>query len=456
MCASCSESWAGTAPRALRLWLTLGLIWFVSLVSTSAAPAATTSKSTAPADTGGFSVRVREEGRTTLPPSARRAIERAKQEAEAKAGRIPTPPTPPTPGIPHEPNMDEGDDYVRFGEDITIPEGKTIDGDVVAIGGDVTVYGHVTGDCVSVGGTVQVRGKGVVDGDVVAMGGGVNTTDSGSVGGSNVSLGSFPFKHSDRFWPMVWCFGAVGTGIWVFMTIIRLALTLFFAWLALLLAKERMTYAVESMYQAFGRSFLWGLAGLGIAIMVVPTATIVIILVGAIAVAILAITIIGIPVAILLLIAMVLAIVGMVLALLLAMFLGYLNGAMFLGQRILGRPASAPGRPLVAILIGASLLAALHVASRLIGLVGVLVFHPIAIALGIAAGALVVILTIAGFGAMIMTRFARGPRGEGAVGAQWWPPSRPRAGAERPVEPQPSAAGPAGPAPPEGGSSDAP
>jgi hypothetical protein len=132
------------------------------------------------------------------------------------------------------------------------------------------------------------------------------------------------------------------------------------------------------MYSRFGRSFLWGLAGFAGSLVALPAAIILLILVGAIAIAILAITIIGIPVAILLLIALILGIVGLVLGLVIAVFLGFLNGAMFLGQRVradLGRGK----KPLLAITVGVLLITALKVA-KLIGLVGLIVFHPIAIA----------------------------------------------------------------------------
>jgi hypothetical protein len=91
---------------------------------------------------------------------------------------------------------------------------------------------------------------------------------------------------------------------------------------------------------------------------------------------------------------------------------------------VLGRDSIRARNPLLAFLVGAALFAVLQIAGKLIGLVGFVLFHPIAIALGIAAGALAVILTIAGFGAMVITRFASGPRGEGAIGSQWWPPGK--------------------------------
>jgi len=117
---------------------------------------------------------------------------------------------------------------------------------------------------------------------------------------------------------------------------------------------------------------------------------------------------------------------------------------MFLGQRILGRNAPLAKKPLAAILVGLALIFVIGLAGHLLQLVGLLVFHPLAIALGIAAGALASIVTTSGFGAMLLTRFASGPRGAGAVGSQWWPSSGPSPAATPAV------------APPAGGSSDAP
>ena len=469
------------APHSLSLlpWLLL-LTGLVLAAGRAGGATPTPPKPPTPPDTtGGFRVRVSEEGEPSSlkirrqEERIRREVERAKREAARVRANLPQPPdVPDRPDIP-DVDLDSNDNnLVRFGEDIVIPADKVIDGDVVAIGGDVTVYGRVKGDCVSVGGTVNVKDKGVVEGDAVSMGGGVATSDSASVGGSNVSLGS-PWTHSHAFWPMVGLFGAVGTGIWLVHTLVRLALTVFLAWLVMLLARERMVYAVDMMYERFGRSFLWGLAGISGSLIALLPAIVLLVLVGAIAIAILAITIIGIPVAIVLLLALILAIVGLVLGLAIAVFLGFLNGAMFLGQRVLGRTSERGKNPLVAIAVGVLLITGIKVAGKLIGLVGLIVFHPIAIALGIATGALAAILTIAGFGAMMQTRFARGPHGEGLPSGRWWPRRRPSpaaapAGApgvvsEAPITGAASVATPPPPPPPppsppivEGGTSDAP
>ncbi len=460
MRASHSRTRARTVPiqiwipwMFIALWTALALTW--GLASEASTARKTTASDTTTGD-GGFTVRVKEEGATSKVGAAervRRAVEQAKEarraREEARASGVPEPPVPPDkpdkPDVPDKVDFDTSDnDVVRFGEDITIPEDKVIDGDVVAIGGSVTVLGRVKGDCVAIGGAVRVKGKGVVEGDATSMGGGVTTSDSGTVAGSNVSLGAFSLDSSERFWPMVGLFGAVGTGIWLLTTLIKLGLTIFFAWLALLFARDRITHAVDMMTQRFGKSFLWGLLGWAAMVVAIPTGIVLLVLVGAIAIAILAITIIGIPLAILLAVALVLGIVGICVGALVAVFIGFLIGAMYLGQRILGKNAALGRKPILSILVGLALVFVLNLVGHLLQLVGLFVFHPIAIALGIAAGALAAIVTTSGFGAMLLTRFAAGPRGAGATSPQWWPSSGP------------TPAPPATAAPPVGGSSDAP
>jgi len=60
------------------------------------------------------------------------------------------------------------------GGDVTIPEGETVDHDVYAFGGNITVDGTVHGDVVAAGGNVDLNGP--VQGDVLAAGGQLNVT----------------------------------------------------------------------------------------------------------------------------------------------------------------------------------------------------------------------------------------------------------------------------------------
>src|SRR5439155_681171 len=75
----------------------------------------------------------------------------------------------------------------RLGSDIYIAPGQVVVGDVVALGGDVTVAGHVEGDVASMGGDVYLKSSARVDGDVVCMGGKLNEEPGASVGGQRVS-----------------------------------------------------------------------------------------------------------------------------------------------------------------------------------------------------------------------------------------------------------------------------
>jgi hypothetical protein len=85
-----------------------------------------------------------------------------------------------------------GKDVVRMGENIEVGPNETVEGDVVAIGGTVTVLGHVLGDVVSVGGGIDLKSTATVNGDVVCVGGVVNREDGATVLGQNVSVGVVP------------------------------------------------------------------------------------------------------------------------------------------------------------------------------------------------------------------------------------------------------------------------
>ena len=68
---------------------------------------------------------------------------------------------------------------VRSGQEVTVPVGETVQGDLIASAGTVRIDGRVDGDLVATGGEVTVAGT--VTGDVLAAAG--STTISGEVGG---------------------------------------------------------------------------------------------------------------------------------------------------------------------------------------------------------------------------------------------------------------------------------
>lgn len=58
---------------------------------------------------------------------------------------------------------------LRYGDSVVVPANETVDSDLYAAAGTVTVNGHVTGDLVAAAGTIVVNGT--VDGDIIAAGG---------------------------------------------------------------------------------------------------------------------------------------------------------------------------------------------------------------------------------------------------------------------------------------------
>ena len=81
-----------------------------------------------------------------------------------------------------------GSERVVFGRSLTIEANETVD-KAVAIGGSVTVAGHVRRDAVAIGGSVTLLPGGHIEGDAVAIGGAVSVPEGATLEGDNVSLG---------------------------------------------------------------------------------------------------------------------------------------------------------------------------------------------------------------------------------------------------------------------------
>lgn len=83
---------------------------------------------------------------------------------------------------------------VQWNTDVVIPEGHTVNGDVITIFGDIEVLGTVNGNCIAVLGNVEVRGSGQVRGDSVAVLGSMGAIP-GSVQGNQVSVAAADFQN---------------------------------------------------------------------------------------------------------------------------------------------------------------------------------------------------------------------------------------------------------------------
>src|SRR5882762_10484782 len=81
-----------------------------------------------------------------------------------------------------------GSERVVFGRSLTVGADETVD-KAVAIGGSVTIAGHVRRDAVAIGGSVTLLPGARVEGDAVAIGGAVSVAEGATLEGDNVSLG---------------------------------------------------------------------------------------------------------------------------------------------------------------------------------------------------------------------------------------------------------------------------
>ncbi len=251
------------------------------------------------------------------------------------------------------PAFAKAQDIIKMNTDIEI-EKNMVAGDVVAIGGDVTVYGRVEKNVTAVGGSVILKANSYVGGQVVIVGGEI-IKDPTAVVGERVTQIYMP-----RFIPSMTTF--VKGGWLALWATISLLVLLGFLGLAILLAAlipENIGVAIMALEQTFIKMFLWGMLW---AILVVPIAVL------------LAISIIGIlliPVEILLVV--------------LALVIGYIAAAVFIGKHVLSA-LKKKSPPFVDAILGILVL-------FLIGFVPVI--GPMIKA---------VFLT-AGFGAVLTTRF---------------------------------------------------
>ena len=303
-------------------------------------------------------------------------------------------------------------DYVRFGESVTIDADERISGDVVSIGGSITVNGSVHGDCVSVGGTIVLGPNAYVSGDVVSVGGTVSLADSAEVGGDAVSVwGAIDASPTANVYGEivesgvrinlpdgVWLPGSsrgFGHDIWsLFRRVVWVLIVVGIGLLAFSLFPSRMRRLAET---ARGQGIVAFFAGLAGWVLLLPVFVI------------LCITIIGIPLALL-----------MIPLTPVIILFGYLGVAYSAGKRL--RPGAGLGASLLA---GVVLLEGLILIGRTVGLFGS-VFDGIGMLISLIGHGVVFVAVTTGFGAFLITRF-RGEeppqlQGSGAPGAPVMPP----------------------------------
>jgi Polymer-forming cytoskeletal len=311
----------------------------------------------------------------------------------------PLPPdaSPAPDATPPEPPRHSGE-MMRIGSDIHVERDQTIEGDVVAISGDVRVDGHVKGSVQSLGGDVYLGSTARVDGDVAAVKGELHEEPGAYVGGQRVTaLGGSTVhmgRHSLR--PLVEAAGnrSVRQLVHFGTTLAWLLLMLGIVWLVIRITPHRTGVALDLLRRETAASLGVGLLTW---VLIVPS-----IVALALVVAILCITIIGIPVAIA-------ALMAYALFLIVLTFWGFIVGAAWLS----GQVGGTIGKTLLYLALTGTLLI---VGMRAIGhLIGVAPF------LGFLGGMIVVVgwclsgaATTLGAGALLRSEFASGQLG------MWW------------------------------------
>jgi uncharacterized membrane protein len=152
-----------------------------------------------------------------------------------------------------------GVDVVRvFQGDVTIEEGRVVQGDVICVGGSVEVMpgAVVQGDAVSVGGSVQVHQGALVMGEAVAVLGSVDVDRGGQVIGEHVNVGMGKPWRSSSSRHRAWLTGLGPFGL--FPTLALFALIYLVGLLVLRMWPERVRNVGHSMFENPVRSFTVG------------------------------------------------------------------------------------------------------------------------------------------------------------------------------------------------------
>lgn len=283
--------------------------------------------------------------------------------------------------LQHDPNgAHVSKQSLHFGPQ-TVAPGQHVADDIVAVHGNLDVEGTVDGDAVAILGDVILHPGSTVSGDVVAIGGHVRN-DGGVVGGEMRSVSAFSTAPTATPAPVstahaTWSALSLALGWFVVLAVLGL--------LTLLLTRSNLDTVAERIRTDFSRSFLVGLLG---ELALLPALVL--------SLVVLAITVVGIILIPFAIIAYFLAAAGL-------LALGFLAMAYVSGESMIERGAtSAPVRRSPAgyvLLLGLSLYFAFWVLGALFtwaGIVGAL--------LRLAAAAVTWAAVTVGFGATLLSR----------------------------------------------------
>jgi len=156
----------------------------------------------------------------------------------------PEPPRPPRflPRFERRARGRRDGDRIQFGSNITMEKTKSWNGDVVAIGGNVTVNGEVRGDVVAVGGVAVLGPKAQVMNNVVVVGGPLRRDPASRIGGRVQTVGVGQMNFGNWNWtgnPLGLFWGSlVGAAFALVFTLTRLAILCLLAALVVLFGRK--------------------------------------------------------------------------------------------------------------------------------------------------------------------------------------------------------------------------
>jgi len=269
------------------------------------------------------------------------------------ATQTPAPSVPPPPEPPAR-SVERKGDIVRIGGGaVTVADNERVEGDVVAIGGSVTIDGEVTGDVVGVGGGLTLGPHAIVRGEVTAVGGPFKRDPQAQVFGkvNEIGIGANgrtlpPYRMN---MPEI-LFGSLASRLGRFATtIVRVLMFILFALIVTAVARRPVQQIAARISAEPVRA---GLVGLLAEILFVPVLVVTILA--------LVISIIGIP--LLLLVPFGIILVGIV------MLVGFTGAAHLAGTWTLQRFGRTERNPYLIAAVGIVAIAGLTLIGRLFAL----------------------------------------------------------------------------------------
>ena len=336
-----------------------------------------------------------------LDPQARRAL-------AGTRGRALVPLTPPVAPNPPDPDIDANidadvdddrpaprartrDDIVRIGGSVTVDADETVRGDVVVIGGSATIHGQVQGELVVVGGSATLGPTADIARDIVVVGGGLSRDPKAVIRGEvqEVGWGGGPWTAGEWKGHDEWNWNPIG-GLYPLArltgTLVRIALLVLLTALVMFVARTPVEQVADRVAAEPIKSWVVGFLA---EILFVPVLVMTVV--------VLAISIIGIPLLLLLPVAIVAGII--------VMLVGFTGVAYHIGRLLQQKVEALRARPFAATFAGILMILSPLLLARLVGLTGSLV--GIAWALVAVGLVLEYMVWTTGLGAAALTRFNR-------------------------------------------------